>query len=136
MPRLACPAEKRPTAEKGGLAISLHPLSLVRESYQTLCTALLFSLPEAPPQTILITSSQPQEGKTVTAMNIAMTLTRNGGSVLLIDADLRNGRCHKILGAQNEEEIRGKTIHDFFPSEFADRYSNDDMEVMAEGKAV
>jgi polysaccharide biosynthesis transport protein len=88
--------------EKRGLVTSFHPLSMIGESYQTLSTALLFSLPERPPRTILITSSQPQEGKTVTAINIAATLARNGAPVLLVDADLRNGRCHRLLGLENE----------------------------------
>jgi capsular exopolysaccharide synthesis family protein len=79
----------------------MHPLSLISACYQTLYTALLFSLPERPPRTILITSSKPQEGKTVTAINLAVTLARNGPPVLLIDADLRNGRCHRLLGVQN-----------------------------------
>jgi capsular exopolysaccharide synthesis family protein len=104
MPRM--PLLQRPSrnskAEKSDGLTSFHPLSLIGESYQTLCTALLFSLPERPPRTILITSSQPQEGKTVTAINIAATLARNGAPILLIDADLRNGRCHRLLGLENE----------------------------------
>jgi succinoglycan biosynthesis transport protein ExoP len=91
--------------EKGGLVTAFHPLSLISESYQALCTALLFSLPERAPRTILITSSQPQEGKTVTAINIAATLARNGAPVLLIDADLRKGRCHGLLGLENESGL-------------------------------
>lgn len=87
--------------EETALAVSRHPYSVVAESYQTICTALLFSLPERPPRTILITSSQPKEGKTATAINIAVTMARNSGPVLLIDADLRNGCCHKLLGLEN-----------------------------------
>jgi polysaccharide biosynthesis transport protein len=92
------------TSQKTGetaLAISYTPYSVVSESYQTICTALMFSQPERPPRTILITSSQPKEGKTATALNIAMILAWNGAPVLLIDADLRNGRCHKSLGLEN-----------------------------------
>jgi polysaccharide biosynthesis transport protein len=87
--------------EETALAVSRHPYSVVAESYQTICTGLLFSLPERPPRTILITSSQPKEGKTATAINIAVTMARNSGPVLLIDADLRNGCCHKLLGLEN-----------------------------------
>jgi succinoglycan biosynthesis transport protein ExoP len=83
------------------LMIPHHPLLLAGESYQAICTALLFSLAGRPPRTILITSSQAKEGKTVTAINVAATLARNGASVLLIDADLRNGICHRMLGLQN-----------------------------------
>jgi polysaccharide biosynthesis transport protein len=92
---------KSPKEDKRELVMSLQPISIVRESYQSLCTALLFSLPERPPRTIVVTSSQPQEGKTVTAIYLAATLARNGAPVLLIDADLRHGRCHRLLGLQN-----------------------------------
>ena len=77
------------------------PHSLASESYQAICAALLFSLAERPPRTILITSSLPKEGKTVTAINVAATLARNGAPVLLIDGDLRSGDCHRLLNVQN-----------------------------------
>jgi succinoglycan biosynthesis transport protein ExoP len=93
------------TGETAGLVIANHPLSVIRESYQAICTALRFCLPERPPRTILITSSQPQEGKTATAVNIAITLARGGVPVLLIDADLRNGHCHRLLGLENEDGL-------------------------------
>jgi capsular exopolysaccharide synthesis family protein len=53
----------------------------------------------------LATSAQPKEGKTVTALNVATTLARNGSSVLLIDADLRNGDCHRRLGVENSSGL-------------------------------
>jgi polysaccharide biosynthesis transport protein len=100
-PSLLRGALKSQEAGKVQPIVSHHPLSLMSESYQAICTALLFSQPERAPRTILITSSQPQEGKTVTAINVAATLARHGTRVLLIDADLRNGNCHKRLGLQN-----------------------------------
>jgi capsular exopolysaccharide synthesis family protein len=93
------------TGRSSELALSYHSLSLVSESYRTICTALLFSLPERPPRTILITSSQPKEGKTVTAINLAVNFARNGAPVLLIDADLRNGQCHRLLDAQSRRGL-------------------------------
>jgi MinD-like ATPase involved in chromosome partitioning or flagellar assembly len=50
---------------------------------------------------ILIISLQPKEGNTATAVNIALILAWNGQPVLLIDADSRNGRCHRSLGLEN-----------------------------------
>lgn len=83
------------------LMISHHPLSLMGEMYRSICTAILFSKAEKPPRSILITSSQPNEGKTVSAINISSMLAQSGGRVLLIDADLHGGRCHKLLGVGN-----------------------------------
>jgi polysaccharide biosynthesis transport protein len=95
------PRQTRQNGTDTASAISHHPYSVVSESYQNICTSLLFSLPERPPRTILITSAQPKEGKSATATNIAMTLAWNGAPVLLIDADLRNGCCHRLLGLSN-----------------------------------
>jgi succinoglycan biosynthesis transport protein ExoP len=82
------------------LMVSHPPLSLMEEMYRSICTAVLFSKPEKPPQTILVTSAQPDEGKTVTAINLSMLLAQSG-PVLLIDADLHGGHCHKLLGLEN-----------------------------------
>jgi capsular exopolysaccharide synthesis family protein len=87
--------------DKGKLVVSHHPASLIAECYRGIRTALYYSQPEAPPQTIVITSAQAREGKTLTAVNLAISLAQNGGQVLLVDADLRNGYIHRLLGVNN-----------------------------------
>jgi len=70
------------------------------ESYRSLRSALLF-LPldnGARPKVILITSAQPNEGKSTIAANLSKTLALGGSRVLLIDADLRRGHLHDMLG--------------------------------------
>jgi polysaccharide biosynthesis transport protein len=114
--RLPAPVKSHNGAT-GALMIPHHPLSLAGESYQAICTALLFSLAGRPPRTILITSSQAKEGKTVTAINVAATLARNGASVLLIDADLRNGDCHRLLDLQNGSGLTNALTGDLDVSE-------------------
>jgi capsular exopolysaccharide synthesis family protein len=76
---------------------ALGPPSSVIESYRMLRTSILLSTAGAPPKTILITSSQPGEGKTTTAVNTAILLSQLGASVLLIDADLRRPAVHTAL---------------------------------------
>ena len=85
--------------------ISTYPSSVISESYRSIRTALLFSHPETPPQTVLFTSPGPAEGKTVTTLNLAIALAQSGKSVLLIDADVRKGRCHRLLHLANDKGL-------------------------------
>ena len=55
--------------------------------------------------TILITSTQPNEGKSLTAANLAITLATGNTKVLLIDADLRGGRLHEVFGVQSSKGL-------------------------------
>lgn len=68
------------------------------ESYLHLRTGVLLATAGGPPAILLITSSQPSEGKTTTAINMATVLAQTGVRVLLIDADLRRPSLHAILG--------------------------------------
>jgi capsular exopolysaccharide synthesis family protein len=75
--------------------------SSIAESYRQLRTAVLLSSAEHAPRTILFTSSQPAEGKTTTSVNMAISLAQTGSAVLIVDADLRRPRVHKIFGLKN-----------------------------------
>ncbi|HEY2867664.1 MAG TPA: polysaccharide biosynthesis tyrosine autokinase [Pyrinomonadaceae bacterium] len=75
------------------------------EAYRHLRTSLLFSSAGKPPQTILITSSQPAEGKTTTAINTAVTLAQADADVVVIDCDLRRPRVHNYFGLENSRGL-------------------------------
>ena len=72
--------------------------SSAAEAYRALRTGLLLSGTGNPPRTILLTSVRSNEGKTTTASNIAISLAQLGGSVLLIDCDLRKPSIHTAFG--------------------------------------
>lgn len=85
--------------------IMSDPKSPVAESYRLIRTALVLSSPDKPPRNILITSMSPAEGKSATALNIAMTFAQSERAVLLIDADLRKPRIHKLFGLENTKGL-------------------------------
>lgn len=91
-----------PKAREGTLEPALaEPRSPVSEAYNSLRGALLYSTSRGLPRSILITSSQPSEGKTTTSVAIAQGLARMGRKVLLVDVDLRRPSLHVRLGLDN-----------------------------------
>jgi polysaccharide biosynthesis transport protein len=80
----------------------LNARSSIAEAYRSLRTGLQFSTSEGLPQTLLVTSSKPSEGKTTTSVALAKSLASIGLQVLLIDGDLRNASVHKRLQCSNE----------------------------------
>ena len=71
------------------------------EAFRSLRTSLVFTSGSEHTRVIAVTSSQPLEGKTTTAANLALALALGGSRVLLIDADMRRPGLHKTLGMEN-----------------------------------
>lgn len=74
----------------------------VSECYRALRTSILFSTPDHPPRTLLVTSSLPSEGKTVTTANLATVMARAELQVLVVDSDLRRPTLHRIFNVPKE----------------------------------
>ena len=73
------------------------PSNPIAESFRSFRTALQFSTDQGAPKTIVVTSAQPGEGKSTTALALAINFAQLGMKVLLIDGDLRNPSQHRNL---------------------------------------
>ncbi|HUI43962.1 MAG TPA: polysaccharide biosynthesis tyrosine autokinase [Terriglobia bacterium] len=89
------------------LAVLKHPASALSESYRALRTSILLSTAVRPPQVLLITSPQPNEGKSCTSLNLALTLAQRGSRVLVVDGDLRKPGIASHLGLAEEPGLSG-----------------------------
>jgi succinoglycan biosynthesis transport protein ExoP len=73
------------------------------EAYRNLRSSLLYMAePGQRPKTLLLTSSVPNEGKSLTSANLAITMANAGSRILLVDADLRKGVLHSRFGTPGE----------------------------------
>lgn len=90
------------------------PKSLISEQYKSLATNLLSLNKGKPPHVVALTSSVPSEGKSVSTLNLAITLSHavHKPKVLLIDADMRKGKIINYLGVDSHiglsEYLTGK----------------------------
>lgn len=71
--------------------------SPIAEAFRKLRTNLQFLAVDNPPRVIVVTSSTPSEGKSTTAINIALALAEAEHNVLLVDGDMRRPTLHKYL---------------------------------------
>lgn len=72
------------------------------ESYKIARTNIMFSLPKTDDgKLILVSSSEPGEGKTTTTINLAYTFSQTNAKVLVIDCDMRKPRVHRYLKTSN-----------------------------------
>ena len=89
------------------LAVLKHPASALSESYRALRTSILLSTAVRPPKILLITSPQPNEGKSCTSLNLALALAQSGSRVLVVDGDLRRPGIGPHLGLKEEPGLSG-----------------------------
>ena len=76
------------------LVVQSNPKSVIAEQFRTIRTNINFSMPDQDLKTLLITSSEPSEGKSTTAANIAGVFAQGGKRVILIDSDMRKPTAH------------------------------------------
>lgn len=90
------------SAEAQQLVTITNPLSPISEAYRALRTNIQFASFEKPARAIVVTSTGPDEGKTTTLANLAITFSQAGNKVILVDTDLRRPSLHRLFGLAND----------------------------------
>lgn len=83
------------------LIVEKEPKSIAAESYRTLRTNIQYSSFDKEYRVIVVTSSEPGEGKSTTASNLALSMAQGEKKVILIDCDLRKPSLHKKFKISN-----------------------------------
>jgi polysaccharide biosynthesis transport protein len=92
--------ERKPQED---LITILAPKSTASEAYRGIRTSLFLSSADQAPQVILVCSSAPREGKTITTANIAIAMAQAGSKVLIMDCDMRRPKLHKLFGSDRDK---------------------------------
>ena len=89
-----------------------EPRSAAAEAYRSLRTNLMFSSVENPIHTLLVTSPARDDHKSVTLANLAVTFAQGGSETILVDADLRQPKQHRIWGISGQRGLTGMMVDD------------------------
>lgn len=108
-----------------------HTGSRFTEAYRTLRTNIHFSCLDRAFQSLVITSTTQEEGKTVTVANLGHTISRSGNTVLMVDADLRKPSLGKIVSEKESVGITG-ILFDLFNT----AVNNGDIEDIGTGDLI
>ena len=89
----------------GRLITHFAPKSPISEAYRSLRTSIQYTRADTPLKTIVVTSPGPQEGKSTTVANLAITIAQMGTKTLLVDTDLRRPVLHSIFNLSRSKGI-------------------------------
>lgn len=117
------------------LPMLVSPMSAVAESYRRLRTNLRFARPDEEVRTLAVTSASKGEGKTTTVANLALALASAGQRTLLVDADLRRPRLHRLFSGADGPPLVD-VLYDGVPDPEVFSTSVDHLYVMPGGEKI
>ena len=88
------------------------PISPASEAYRTLRLNLQYASLDAPLHALLVTSSAPDEGKSTTLANLAVTMAQAEQRVIMVDCDLRRPSLHTLFGLSNDVGLTTMMLED------------------------
>ncbi|MBI2941982.1 MAG: CpsD/CapB family tyrosine-protein kinase [Chloroflexi bacterium] len=86
--------------------------SLAAEAYRTLRTNIQFASLDHPLRTLVVTSPGPEDGKTTTLANLAVSFAQAGVRALVVDCDLRRPSLHRLFALPNEQGLTSYLLDD------------------------
>ncbi len=93
------------TSSASPLIALRDPRSPAAEAYRTLRTNIQFLSLDKPLRTLLVTSTAPDEGKSITLANLAVTMAQAEQRIIVVECDLRCPTLHTLFGLSNEEGL-------------------------------
>lgn len=121
------------SAKSRPLVTDLEPHSPRVESFRVLRTNLQFVDVDTPDKVFVITSALPEEGKTTTSVNLAITLAQAGAQTLLIEGDLRRPRASALLGMDNSVGVTTVLLGAVTFDEALQKHPLSDLHVLGSG---
>jgi len=104
------------------------------ESFRQLRTNLQFARVGQKSKTVLISSSLPGEGKTTTAINLAISMAQTGQTVALVDADLRRPMVSEYLGLERHLGLTTVLVGDAETNDLLQPWGDGGLYVLASGQ--
>jgi non-specific protein-tyrosine kinase len=95
-----------------GLITLTDPRSPISEAYRTLRTNLSFTSLDRPLRTLVVTSAAPDEGKSETVANLAVTMAQGGRKTILVDCDLRRPSLHTLFSLASEPGLTNLVLEE------------------------
>ncbi len=118
----------------GDLVMVNNPQSPPSEAYRILRTNLQFASIDEPVRTLLVTSADPSEGKTLTVANLAVALAQSGRRVVILDCDMHRPRLHRVFNAVNNVGVTSALLRESLdPTPFLQRTDVPNLRVMTTG---
>lgn len=112
--------------------VDKKPKSIAAEAYRSLRTNIQYSSIDEKYKVIVVTSSEPGEGKSTTAGNLALALGQGGHQVLLVDCDMRKPSIHKKFKISNMAGLSDLLISKYKMDEVIFQY-NDNLTIVTSG---
>jgi len=122
-----------PSLAEGSVVDFRSGASMAAEAYRKLRTNLTFVNIDNKTRCVMVTSANPSDGKTTTALNLAASLAEAGNNVLVVDADLRSPSVAPMLGLSGDVGLTDLLRTDIAPSELIQQTEFDGLSVLCSG---